>query len=430
MKSLCSCLFIAATLLPGGLTAAVPVLAQNSAGFEPTPALAASELVPAALVKGPLHKLAEPVKINAYFGQYVIESKFGKFSVSGTSMLSSRVNELHAIEVLQKVSQGSAFQEALGTSAAAAGKFAETVVTHPGRAAESVGKGISTVFGNIGYLAKQGVDKLSDSASDLSSSNTKPAAKAAPAGEPEPPSFIGDPLGYNKARREWARHLQFDPYTSNPVLRPLLDNAASASFAGNFAVSSTIGAIAAPASFATRFDATVRDSIWNHSPLELAQENETRLLALGVGARSVRDLLRNKWFTPTLQVALTGALTRLGKIGGVDAVVRIAAVTQGETRTRFLVDSIRMLVIHHEKSGPLASVKMVNLVPVGVTRDGALVVAVAVDYAYWDKGAATFSTRKELVGKQKTLLVAGKTSARAQQELGKAGWTVKTGLRP
>lgn len=421
---------LAATLFTGALIATTPAMAQNTAAFEPAPSLPAADIAPATAIKSPLHKLAESVKIDNYFGVFVIESNFGKFTVTGVPMLNARVHELQAIEKLQKVSQSAAFQDALKNSATALGKFAETAVSDPGKAAESVGKGVETVFGNLAYLAKKGANAVGDTASDMTSSRAKPAAKAAPAGEPEPPSFTGDPFGYNKARREWSKQLGIDPYTSNPVLRPLLDNAAQATFAGNFAISSTIGAIAAPASLAVSFDATVRDSVWNQSPLDLAQANEQKLLALGVDARVVRDFLRSKWFTPTLQTGLTAALVRFGKIGGIDAVIRAAAVTQGETRARFLVDSVRMLVLHHEKSGPLASIKMSNLVPVGVTKDGALVVSVAVDYASWDKGAASFTTRKELTGKQKTLLVAGKTSARAQQELAKAGWTVKAGQRP
>ena len=88
-----------------------------------------------------------------------------------------------------------------------------------------------------------------------------------------------------------------------------------------------------------------------------------------------------------------------------------------------------MLATYHEKEGRLASIRMSDLVPAGVTADGAVVAALAIDYGVWDGGAADFAQRKEFAGTGRTLLVAGNLSPRAKQEFEKAGWTIKTGLR-
>ena len=218
-------------------------------------ALPGAELAPPALLKGPLHKVAEPVRVEGHLGAFVIESKFGKFSVHGANLLATRVQELKAIEELQKVQQDSAFKDALAKSAGGVAKFAVNTVADPGKTVESVGKGVNTVFGRVGHVAKSGADYVGDKASDAVSSGSKAPTQAAPAGD-APPSFTGDPFGYNKARREWAKKLNIDPYTSNPVLRPLLDSAAQASFAGNFAVGLTLGAAIGPAQYAYSFDET------------------------------------------------------------------------------------------------------------------------------------------------------------------------------
>jgi len=371
----------------------------------------------------------EPVRVEGYFGRFVIESKLGRFSVIGENMLAVRVSELQAIEELQKVQKDAAFTDALAKSAKGVASFAGDVVTKPGQTVENIGKGVGTVFGRIGYLAKSGGNYVTDKASDLTTSETKAKPKAAPGGEPEPPSFIGDPFGYNMARREWAKKLNIDPYTSNPVLRPLLDNAASATFAGNFGVTLTLGAVMVPVQYAYQLDDTVRQSVWNKPAIDLEKENEARLLALGVPGRTVRDLLRNKWFTPTLQTALVARLNALGKISGIDSVVATAAVTQGETRARYLLESLAMLTTYQAKEGKFSSIRMSNLVPVGVTADGALVAAAGIDYGTWDKDAAAFAQRQMFKASKKTLLVAGRLSPQAQQAIGKAGWTVNTELR-
>jgi hypothetical protein len=403
--------------------------AQNAGGPEAAPPLPGSKLVPAALLTGPLYKVAEPVQVEGHLGRFVIESKFGKFSVHGANMLAARVHELRAIEELQKVQKDSAFKEALSKSAAGVARFAGDAASDPGKAVENVGKGVGTVLGRIGYMAQSSAAYVGDKASDVAAPSEKTVGKPAPAGEPAPPSFIGDPLGYNKARREWALKLNIDPYTSNPVLRPLLDDAASASFAGNFAVSLAGGAVLAPVQYAYSMDETMSQAVWNNPAIDLAKENERKLRALGAQERTVRDLLRNRWFTPTLQTALVARLAVLGKIPGIESVVKIASATQGEARARFLLESLAILVTYHQKEQKLTKVQVSNLVPVGATAEGNLVAAAAVDYGIWDKDAAAFAARKDLTARSRTLLLAGTLSDRAKQELEKAGWAVRTGLR-
>jgi hypothetical protein len=408
---------------------AAPSHAQGNTGLEAAPALPGAELAPATLLKGPFHKVAEPVRVEGHLGKFVIESKFGKFSVQGANLLATRVQELQAIEELQKVQKDSAFTDALAKSAGGVAKFAASAVDDPNKAVENVQKGVGTVFGRVTYAAKAGTEYVGDKAADTVSSGSKSAPKAAPAGDGAPPSFTGDPFGYNKARREWAKKLNIDPYSTNPVLRPLLDKAASATFAGNFAVSLTLGAVVGPAQYAYTFDDTVRQAIWDKPPIDLAKENEATLIGLGAQQRTVRDLLRNNWFTPTLQTALVTRLSALGRIEGIESVVATAAATQGESRVRFLLESLAMLAAHHKKEGRLVAIRMSNLVPAGVATDGRVIVALAIDYGTWDKDAAAFTQRKELAAKGRTLLVAGKLSPRAKQELEKAGWTIKAGQR-
>jgi hypothetical protein len=417
----------------GGITVALVLAlgagsthAQKTGGFETAPALPGAKLAPAALLKGPLHTVAEPVQLDGYFGRFVISSKVGKFSVASERMLAVRVSELHAIQELQKVHADAAFQDALKNSANASIRVVKNAVTDPEKTVENVGKGLGSIFGSVKNTLSTASAAVTDSATDLTSSKSKPKSAAAPSGEPEPPSFTGDPFGYNKARREWAKKLQIDPYTSNPVLMPLLDDAARATFAGNFAV----GMVTGPVGMTATLETTVQDAVWNTGPTDLLKANEAKLLSLGVSPRTVRDFYRNKWFTPSLQTALTEVMVKMGKLPGYEQLIAVASQIQGETRARFLLDSVRMLATYSEKESRLTGLRMSKLVPVGVTADGTLVVSAAIDYAFWDKSAAEFVQRKGLDDKKKVLLIAGAASERANAELAKAGFTVRTGLRP
>src|SRR5690348_8602525 len=340
-------------------------------------------------------------------------------------MFAQRVRELRAIEELKKVQGSSAFGEALAKSAAAPVKLVGSLVTDPGTTVENVASGVGTVLGRIGYSVKSGVENAGDAMSKPSSSQKQPAQAAAAEGKP--PAFTDDPLGYNRARREWAKKLDVDPYTSNPVLQPLLDDAARATFAGNFAVGMAVGAVAAPLQYATDFQSTVKDSVWDQPPGDLAQRNEEMLKRMGVPAEVGRAFLRNRWFTPTLQTALVAALDKLNGVSRRDALIRTAASVEGEVPARFLVRCITLLAIQHRET-PLAHLRMRGIVPIGETMDRSLVVAAAVDYLYWSEEAAAFAKASDVAGAHRLLLVQGQASTRATEEFRRAGWTLRTGV--
>lgn len=419
----------AACLLAGMLwTAASTAGPQPLPGFEPAPALPGSELAPASLLQGPRHKVAEPVQLEGFLGRYIIESKFGTFSVLGVSMLAVRVNELPAIEALQEVQRSQAFQDSLVRAAQAPVQLVQSAFTNPVGTVESVGQGFGSVLSRVGFLARSSAQTLVDSTSSAGA----PASGLPPPapGEVPPPAFNGDPFGYNKARRDWARQLGIDPYTSNPVLRPLLDNASAASFAGSFAVNTAIGAVSMGANLVVGFDTDVRDAVWNQPPVDLARDNEARLLAMGASGRTTRDFLRNRWFTPSQQTAFAIALAKMGGIAGAESVVGVASQVQGETHVRFLIESVRMLGAYDGREGRLSKLAMSGMVPFGVTESGAVVAAVAIDYAYWDQAAADFAQRRDFKAKRKVLLVAGNASDAAHRAFDEKGWQVRFAQRP
>src|SRR5262245_49794939 len=205
--------------------APAPAAAQ---GYESAPRMPASALAPGLAIRGPGYSVAEPVALEGFFGRFELSADVGKFRVLGRDMLTVRVNELAAIRELNKVDSSQAFTDALKKSATAPVRLAENMVDDPGKTVENMADGAGTILGRIGRMAKSGAERVADEASDLSSSSKPAAAPAQKTDEPPPPSFTGDPLGFNKARREWAAKLGIDPYTTNPILRPKLDRAATA----------------------------------------------------------------------------------------------------------------------------------------------------------------------------------------------------------
>lgn len=405
-----------------------PAPAQSPVAYEDAPLLAGDRIAPVSLLKGPLHIVGEPVVIENYLGRFDIESQFGKFRVAGVNLLGVRVRELAAIQALNEVCRTEAFQQALVRSAQAPVQFVGNAFTDPAATVENVASGLGAVLGRVGRLATTGALAVGDTASDLVSSGATAPPTAAPAGESVPPSFTGDPFGFNKARREWAKNLKIDPYTTNPILRRELDQVAQATFAGNFAINVTVGLVVAPLQYAATFETVVRDSVWNTPVVDLVAQNERKLRAMGIAGRPVRDFFRNRWFTPTLQTALVVALEKLPKVRGRNAVIESATGVQGEARVRSFIGAVYILAQrHHEK--PLKSMRMSGVAAIGDGADGELVVAADLDYVWWDASAAEFAVRPDLTAKHRALLVSGIASARATEELARAGWDLHIGVR-
>ena len=150
----------------------------------------------------------------------------------------------------------------------------------------------------------------------------------------------------------------------------------------------------------------------------------------GRGRPHDADFLRNRWFTPSLQTALVTALAKFGPIEGMEPLIQVASRMQGETRARFLIESVRMLAQHHEKDGRIAKLRMSHLVPVAVATDGTLVAAAAVDYVYWDKNTAEFAQRPEFKESAESCWCGAPRAPRRRRRSPRAGITMRTGMRP
>ena len=113
-------------------------------------------------------------------------------------------------------------------------------------------------------------------------------------GTAQPGGSHNDPLGYNSARREWAKQLKIDPYTSI----------------------------------------------------------EARLKAMGIEGRPVREFFRNRYFTPTLQTALVAVLEALGSVAGRADVLAYATNAVSEVQARFAINSMLMPAQYNRLAAP------------------------------------------------------------------------------
>ena len=406
-----------------GLSVAEFALAQPA--YEPPRQFKADEFAPAALLKGPFHSVDEMVSVDSGLVRFTVRSQYGIWEALGLEMLDIRVAELPAFEQLDQVSKSDEFAKAAGQAIAAPVRVVGTLVEHPIDTGGNILSGIGTMAGRLGRMVDSAVARVGDTVSGPVPEH-KPILQpvAAPLGNAAPRSITSDPLGYNDARRNWAQRLKVDTYTFNGGLSDRLDQMASVTFAGNFAVNLVVSTVAAPLYYAEQTKATALLETYQLPPADVEVRNEDRLRKMGIEGINVRTLFRNAYFTPTLQTALVLALESLAAVSGRGELIAFAARATSENEARFVINSVLLLAQHSRKIEPIAFVRAADNFIAGETRSGKLILAAPLDYIAWVKPTEDLARRADLHGAERWLLSSGKMTPRALQELTALGWRV------
>lgn len=387
---------------------------QDSANsFEELPELKASEIFQGDLLKGQHYTVREAVPTFSGANQFTIDSDFGVFEADGNEMLLRRINEINAIARLKEVSRTDQYKEALLKAAASPLVSAKNIVTDPVNTVTNVPKGIFKFIGrkaeNVRNIGKQ-------------------------EGKDPEGGKIQQVIGYSDAKRKLAVKLGVDPYSTNATLQKELNGIAWASFAGGltfqaatFPISGPAGAALTVTGTASNLDKLVEDK----SPTDLQIMNRKMLEAMSVDGKDIDRFLNNNAFSPTQETAFVLNLKALDGVANRGAFVRAAAETSSEeSDVIFCVQTAALLGKIHRSEKPLARLAMIKSFPVGIAKDGSVVVALQWDYAAWTAGAAAFTGEVQKMAAQNKskgglVELSGQTSPRLHQELEAQGFTVR-----
>ncbi len=234
-----------------------------------------------------------------------------------------------------------------------------------------------------------------------------------------------DVLGVNKAKRQIAKQVGADPYTTNPVLAKQLDDLARAAFAGGVSLDVALAVSTAGVATAISATATVSNLVWDKSPVDIRTINENKLAAMGVSADTVRAFVTNRWFTPTLSVPFVEHLAQIPAAKGRSAVVALASTVASEGEARFMVNAASMARQISTERDPVVALDLAGRILTVRTRSGRMEVPAPVDYVVWTEPVKAFAERNNLKGVQRKILVTGLASTRANQGLQATGWSVQ-----
>ena len=408
------------------LGATLPCLAQTpepfevrraEAVFEELPVLNANEILRPEFLSGPHYKVRDAVPTYLGANQFTIDSDFGVFEANGNEMLVTRIKEVNAIERLKEVSRTDEFKNALTKAAKSPLASAKNIVTDPVNTISNAPKGLMKFMRRAGESIK-----------DIGNKSESHAAEG---------SKMQQLIGFSDEKRKVAINLGVDPYSTNTVLQRELDGIAWASFAGGMTVQLATMPIGGPALTVVDVTSSLNDVLKEKSPTDLKMMNRKTLRAMGAGEKDTERFLNNNAFSPSQQTAFVLNLKALNGVANRGAFVRTAGETSSaEQDAIFCVQTAALMGQLHKGEKPLARITMLGDFPIGVAKEGTIVVALQWDYAAWTSGAAQFTSDLQKLatqsGEKKNILVAlsGQVSPRLREELEKRGITVQDRLVP
>jgi hypothetical protein len=387
----------------------VPATAQRA--DEASPIFKASTLLTPAVAQGPHYRVDEDVRADGYFYQFALTSTFGPFEAIGRSELTVRIQEIAALAALQDVSKTEVFVAAAGQSVVRIGQSAAGVVTDPAGTVKGLGAGIKRFGVNLGRRTERAMESSGDG-DDTTQGGDSAAASAAKG-----------VLGVNSAMRRWAQKVGVDPYTTNVVLRKALEDIAKVDAAGSIATK-----VVVPIPGAVGMTSTVGGLVWGKDPEEVRKINEQRLRDLKVPDEVAKKLFGNRWFTLTYQTRLAGALHAV-RVAGCADYVGTAAEARSEREALFFVESAEMLQDAHSREA-VSSVLTDSRALVAKGGGGIARALLPLDWVRWTAatGAALSEigtrARQELGATRLQIILTGRTSVQALEEITKLGWTV------
>lgn len=402
--------------------------AQGRAEFENPPIVKITQLLPASAVSGPGFHIERLVPTNGAMGRYTIvadrvvfHDDAGTYQVESLDLLKLRLSEIPAIRTLENVSKTAVFTHALASSAERPVKMGAQIVSHPLDTVTGLPSGVGEFFGRV----KLGAGALWSTATNASESGGERASETA--GETADITLTA--LGYDDVRRQLAKELRVDPYTTNPILKEKLNKVAWVMFSARIGVNAALS-VAVPGSMIITGVEFTNDLVYQTPRGDLIILVEKKLKDMGLSAAEIAAFSHNAAVPLSLQVSAVQDLESLGPISGRRAVAVALGSVLTEYQARFLTTSIRMLAQWSELKSRITGIAAPGPL-VARDQNNTIIMPAPVDYISWTPRIAGFATNSELLQlKNRVLWTDAQMTPLARRQLEVNGWSVHESATP
>ena len=361
-----------------------------------------------AFTEGNNYHVAARVRSDGNMAIFTVNTKYGKFQVDGVELTKVFIQELRALDALEKISQSDTFMQSLGRSATAPIRYGTNLIVNPAGTVRDSLSGVANMFDRAG--------------ASLSDPNADRATTA------------DSLLGVDDARRELAVRLGVDPYTNFPPLAQKLTDVASATAAGGLTVKAALavipGGVAVMAVSGVASIQSVGETLRDKTSAQIAQEVKATLLQLNVPPESVTRFVNNRAFTPTDLLLTARALARL-RADNTQAFIDRAAEANSRSVAFFERRRAELLAERGRELGGIADFINVGGFALNRTRAGNVVALFPCDDIAWTaitERAVTAITNDlphdGAVARKPILATNGVVTPMASREFQKLNWQV------
>jgi len=411
VKSILSSIAIITVIIMG----ATVMTARGQSGFETEPVLKAKDLVAPELLKGPHFTVDDRVPVKGFLAYFTIRSDYGTFEAHGIHMFQIRVKEVYALAQLDDMSKTKEFTEAAGRAIARPVTSTVHMLVDPVETIEGFPGGVTRLWDRI----KLGSEKVAEAATAPGASGGQKVADVSE----RVGGITVTALGYEKERRDLAKGLGVDPYTTNPVLSKKLSDMAWVAFSGRFGIQAAMSVLV-PYSMAMSAVTITNTTVYDTPQGDLINKDQAIFAETGASEAQVQALMKNKQYSLSVLTALAQGLQRLQGVNGLaSSVVDFAAAAKTQDETRFVAGSVNILARYHESVAPIAVTTAPGPI-IGRTTNGTLVIPAAVDYVAWTERTSRMAQRDDFKAPDRTTWLSGQMSIRARKEFTARGWRV------
>lgn len=385
------------------------VCREKSSGFDHVTRSRASKILPANILKGPLHEVREQVDIHGPHYAFVIDSQYGQITAQGMPMLRKVVREIYAIEALKKITRSQAFLDAAGDSALTPFAEVKELVMNPVDTITGIPKGAMKIINSTINTLTTGRSQYEDSYAQ---------------------AFIT----VSKYKRRHAGTLGVDVYSSNPLLQLELDRLGWVEALGNWTPSVALIPFSGPGVMAYKafsWTETLNRALVEQAPDVLRDDNERQLRKLGVSLGLRKKLLGHDFYSPRHATILVKALVEIKGVKGLDLFIEEAIKAESEVDALAFQQLAELLAGYHKKQQKLAEIFIHKGYPMGITDKKAVIAAFPLDYLRWTpygKNLISDIVVKTKQNKprinQKHLWVTGAVSSLAKTNLQRLGFKI------
>ncbi|MGC1676855.1 MAG: hypothetical protein WA740_04910 [Candidatus Binataceae bacterium] len=396
-----------------------PETAAPGGQYEAPPVINASDLLPASALSGPGFSVQPQVPTNGAMGQYTIVADVsvfrgdaGTYYVESLDLLKIRLSEIPAIAQLENISETGVFAKALASSAERPATDAANMVIHPMDTVTGLPSGVGELFGRV---------SLGAGAIYTSATSSPGSGKAA--GQTANATLTA--LGYDQVRRDLARKLHVDPYSSDPILTKKLNKVAWVMFSARMTVDTAMMAV--PGSMIITSVEFTDDLVYQTPKADLILLIQKKLHKIGLAPEEIAAFSSNSAIPLSLQVSAVKDLEALGDIPGRRAAAVALANAMTEYQARFLVTSLHMLDQWSQQKSPIIRIQATGVL-IAHDQNHAVILPAPVDYLSWTQRIAGFATDPHLITlRHRVLWITGKMTPLAREQLAANGWSLREG---